>query len=71
MFTFEDGFVADPEGLNELPVECGTVPKAPSPEETAVRAYRYWQERLRNGAAVGNADDDWFLAERDLDVEAF
>jgi hypothetical protein len=71
MFTLEDGFVADPEDPEELHGECGHPPKAPSPEETAVRAYRYWQERLRTGAGDGNADEDWLRAEQDLDIEKF
>jgi Protein of unknown function (DUF2934) len=71
MFTVEDGFVVDPEDSEELHSECGHVPKAPSPEETAVRAHHYWQERMRTGDVDGNADEDWLRAERDLDIEKF
>jgi hypothetical protein len=71
MFTLEDGFVADPEDPEQLHSECGHAPKAPSSEETAVRAYRYWQERLTTGGVEGNADEDWLRAEQDLDIEKF
>jgi Protein of unknown function (DUF2934) len=35
-------------------------------EETALRAYRLWQER---GSPIGSPEDDWFRAEQEIRSE--
>jgi hypothetical protein len=71
MFNGKDSQVDESADRGEPLSECGRVPDSPLPEEVAIRAHSYWQQRLRSGASDGSADDDWFRAERELDLEKF
>jgi len=48
----------------ETPV-TQAVPDAPSPEQIAILAYSYWEER---GCQGGSPEEDWLRAERELTV---
>jgi hypothetical protein len=42
------------------------VPEAPTHEEIAALAYRYWESR---GRPIGSPEEDWLRAERDVQMD--
>jgi len=50
----------------KMAVDQPAEPAAPTHEEIALLAYKYWEDR---GRPIGTPEEDWLRAEQDLTME--